>query len=487
LKCLLRIPTVDFKLRNKHGQTAADCAPSDKFGFDRESSECVIAEIFRRAEAGIRPSVQEFECELSRSGRSAPDMAAIAASDAEDSIEQGNSKANSTEVASDLVPLVPVAREVEEAFLKRQQSGFSDNSRINVTSPVTNCGISSFLLSAGKGSVSRAFLNFIKEDEDLYAGAETQHIKASFEDFTEVRRIGEGAFGKVLLVRRRETGEMLAMKLMDKAKFRAQKITSKAHSEQYILKTTRFPFIVALQYAFQGSNFWALVMEYCPNGDLQDLLVKKGNPGLRLFDCARLGGEVLLALEHLHRIQVIFRDLKLENVVLCPKFRAKLTDFGLAKKLYTTTDARTMCGSYGYAAPEIMSNQVRYSYSVDLYSFGVMMYMLLSGGDQAPNNPQQRLPPMRHSSLKRRIRDIGTNPPGDWANRSTGAVTLLEALTSEDARQRKTASEMKRDPFFPAQLNHTVDYLLEHVDKSYQDMFTTKTKAASPSASTASS
>jgi serine/threonine protein kinase len=278
------------------------------------------------------------------------------------------------------------------------------------------------MLSAGKGPVSRTFLNSIKEDEDMYAGAEMQQIKASFEDFSEVKPIGEGAFGKVLLVKQRETGELFAMKLMDKAKFKAQKITSKAVSEQYILKTTRFPFIVALQYAFQGSTFWALVMEYCPNGDLQDLLVKRGNPGLRLVDCARLGGEVLLALEHLHRIQVIFRDLKLENVVLCPKFRAKLTDFGLAKKLYTTSDARTMCGSYGYAAPEIMSNTGRYSYSVDLYSFGVMMYMLLSGGDQAPNNPRQRLPPMRHTSLRRKLREAERHPPGDWAKENVGTV-----------------------------------------------------------------
>mmetsp|Transcript_33953 Transcript_33953/g.52790 ORF Transcript_33953/g.52790 Transcript_33953/m.52790 type:complete len:220 (+) Transcript_33953:1-660(+) len=214
-------------------------------------------------------------------------------------------------------------------------------------------------------------------------------------------------------------------------------------------------------------------MEYCPNGDLQDLLVKKGTPGLSLFSCGRLGGETLLALEHLHKIQVIFRDLKLENVVLCPKMRAKLTDFGLAKKLYSSNDARTMCGSYGYAAPEIMLQQGRYSYSVDLYSFGVMMYMLLSGGEQAPNNPKQRLPPMRHNSLRRKLKELERHDHAaeHWANKGTHAMKMLMDLTSEDQKLRTTSSEMKENPFFKNSLkrfgDHPVDSLLQDKDRDY--------------------
>merc|ERR1712079_655260 len=150
---------------------------------------------------------------------------------------------------------------------------------------------------------------------------------------------------------------------MDKRLFKAQKITSKADSEQFILKTTKHKFIVNLYYAFQGSSFWVLVMEYCPHGDLQDVLVMHGKPGLALQDVARLSGEVLLALEHLHNMRIIFRDLKLENVVMNSEYRAQLTDFGLAKKLYTNMDARTTCGSYGYAAPEIMVSTNRYSFA----------------------------------------------------------------------------------------------------------------------------
>merc|ERR1712087_682323 len=93
------------------------------------------------------------------------------------------------------------------------------------------------------------------------------------------------------------------------------------------------------------------------------------------------------------------------NVVIDTKWRARVTDFGLAKKLQTEADAKTMCGSYGYAAPEIMLNTGKYTYAVDLYSFGVMLYMLVSGGDENTKQPKQRLPPMRHSALKRKLKE----------------------------------------------------------------------------------
>jgi len=364
------------------------------------------------------------------------------------------------------VPLVHMTKESEESFLQRGNFGLQGAGQTGAggarttTTSVTNCGISSFMLSAGLGALSRAFLNSINEDEESSA-SDTNQVKASFDDFSEIKPIGEGAFGKVVLVRHRESGEEFAMKLMDKAKFKPQKITSKAVSEQYILKTTRHPFVVALQYAFQGSTFWALVMEFCPNGDLQDLLVKKGTPSLPLPECARLGGQVLLGVEHLHRISVIFRDLKLENVVLDKHHNAKLTDFGLAKKLYTAADARTMCGSYGYAAPEIMLNTGRYTYAVDLYSFGVMLYMLLSGGEQAQNNPKQRLPPMRHSSLRRKLKtEAEKTPRAFWASEGVGAHALLMNLTSEESVKRGTAESVKNNRFFSEQLGGPVDDLM---------------------------
>jgi len=483
LQELLRVPVINCKLKNNKGQLAAEVAPSEKFGFDRNSPECAISDLFRHAELGIRPpAVGSFELatlatthtETHREGGvSTPasenrDLGASRATPRVDQSERASMEqvaTNTSSVEGDMiddsskrmVPLQPVRKATEKEFLKR--STFGITSLKNGSSPVTDCGISSFMLSAGLGALSRAFLESIREEDNGRCGHDDEVVKASFDDFTEITMLGQGAFGKVMLVRQKDTGELFAMKLMDKAKFKAQKITSKAHSEQFILKTTRHKFIVGLQYAFQGSTFWALVMDYCCNGDLQELLVKYGDPGMLLQDCARLGGEVLLALTHLHKIQVIFRDLKLENVVLDVDFRAKLTDFGLAKKLYTSADARTMCGSYGYAAPEIMLNTGRYTYAVDLYSYGVLLYMLLSGGEPGQNDPQQRLPPMRHSSLKRKLREAEKNPPGEWAEREVGGLELVSSLTSEDPQVRGTSAEVQEKRFFKQYLDGPLEAL----------------------------
>merc|ERR1719215_6235 len=199
-------------------------------------------------------------------------------------------------------------------------------------------------------------------------------------------------------------------------------------------------------------------MDLCPNGDLMKLLVDHGKPGLSYHEIARYCGEVMLAIEHLHSIRVIFRDLKLENVVIDKEHRARVTDFGLAKKLHTEADAKTMCGSYGYAAPEIILNTGRYTYSVDLYSFGVMFYMMLSGGEPSPKAPKQRLPPMRHASLRRKVREA--EKEAEWAREEVGAMKLLQQCISEDPSVRTTATQVKQHRFFTQHLGRPVDSLL---------------------------
>jgi len=326
---------------------------------------------------------------------------------------------------------------------------------------VQNVGLSTFMLSAGLGALSLAFTSKVIEQNNDSAAIDQPEVKTKLDDFTEIKAVGEGAFGKVVMVKHKETGEIFAMKLMDKAKFKAQKITRKAHSEQFILKTTRHPFIVSLHYAFQGTSFWALVMDFCPNGDLQKLLVDYGAPGLPFKEVARYCGEVILAVEHLHSIKVIFRDLKLENVVIDTKWRARVTDFGLAKKLQTEADAKTMCGSYGYAAPEIMMNTGRYTYAVDLYSFGVMVYMMVSGGEESTKK-KQRLPPVRHSSLRRKLKEAEKNPNLKWVSPEVGALEMLMQLTADDAAARKGAKDVKDHKFFTIHLGKDgVDKLLQ--------------------------
>ncbi|CAE7572759.1 ATPK1 [Symbiodinium necroappetens] len=408
LRELLRHPGVDVRKLNKQGLAAAECTPSDKFSFDHDSAECAIADMLRDAEATsrqaprgstatsetARTTLAQEALELSSLAGNRPSSGAVPAKGVEPLEQVVPDEEDPRPEKSQNVPLMSVSREAEQNFLRVTQGSV----QLSVDAPmaVTNCGLSSFMLSAGLGAVSRFFLGSIAEDSDKgFNGSESPSV--SIEDFAEMRMLGEGAFGKVVLVRHKETGELYVQTQAsdpssgdDGDVVRNCDITDLfVATVKYIrgLNDLRHPFIVQLHFAFQCSYFWALVMDFCPNGDLQGCLMKYGLPGLRLEDAARFAGEVLLALEHLHGIRVIFRDLKLENVVTDYNYRAKVTDFGLAKKLYAGSDANTMCGSYGYAAPEIMLNTGRYTYAVDLYSYGVMLYMLVSGGETSQRSP----------------------------------------------------------------------------------------------------
>jgi len=233
------------------------------------------------------------------------------------------------------------------------------------------------------------------------------------EDFDTVRLIGSGEFGKVYQVKQRSTQEVFAMKRLSKEFYSRRRMADKAIREIATLHLARdHPFVVRLMYTIENAREWALVMEYCPHGDLQQLLLAEGCPGLPMSRTLRISAEVALALEHLHARGIVFRDLKLENVVLDKDGHAKLTDFGLAKQHRGGRDAiteaeqagdvycsftKTFCGSYGYAAPEVNPRRQVHGFAADMYSYGVLLLMLLMGGEVYHDTRQppweRRLPP----------------------------------------------------------------------------------------------
>eukprot|EP00930_Biecheleria_cincta_P042696 TRINITY_DN29385_c0_g1_i1.p1 TRINITY_DN29385_c0_g1~~TRINITY_DN29385_c0_g1_i1.p1 ORF type:complete len:844 (-),score=122.52 TRINITY_DN29385_c0_g1_i1:270-2543(-) len=245
---------------------------------------------------------------------------------------------------------------------------------------------------------------------------------AKLEDFDTIGLIGCGKFGKVFQVRNRATQQTFAMKRLSKDFYARMQMTDKASREIQTLNLAQEnPFVVKLVHAIESVGEWAMVMEYCPGGDLQQLLLTEGCPGLPLQRTLRISAEVALALEHLHTRGIVFRDLKLENVVLDHDGFAKLTDFGLAKQYKGGRDAvaeaeanagaytaftKTFCGSYGYAAPEVNPRRQEHGFAADLYAYGVLLVMMLTGGEvyhdtrEAPF--ERRLPP---ESLKD-LRDI---------------------------------------------------------------------------------
>jgi hypothetical protein len=159
--------------------------------------------------------------------------------------------------------------------------------------------------------------------------------------------LGKGSFGEVYLVEKRNTGILYAMKVLSKDKVTGQNLVKYAMTERNVLSITNHPFIVKLNYAFQTADKLFLILDYCPGGDLAEHLARENRfkeDRAKIYLC-----EIILALEDLHKRDIIFRDLKPDNVVLDMEGHALLTDFGLSKEgVYDSRSAKSFCG-YQYS------------------------------------------------------------------------------------------------------------------------------------------
>ena len=220
--------------------------------------------------------------------------------------------------------------------------------------------------------------NFIKNNNNNNIKINTKSIEQiSLKDFICLAQLGKGSFGQVYLVEKINTKEKFAMKVLNKEKILGQNLLKYAIAERNILSNNNHPFIVKLNYSFQTSSKLFLIIEYCPNSDLSKHLIKEKRfieSRAKFYIC-----ELILALEYLHKKDIIFRDLKPSNILLDKDGHIKLIDFGLSKEgVNDDFNAKSFCGSIGYFAPEILLKQ-GYGKSVDWYSLGIIFYEMLFG------------------------------------------------------------------------------------------------------------
>nr|CCA22066.1 protein kinase putative [Albugo laibachii Nc14] len=197
----------------------------------------------------------------------------------------------------------------------------------------------------------------------------------SISDFDLIKVIGRGSIGKVFLARKIDTQKLCAIKVLRKELVQLN-MKEYVKTERYILKEIEHPLISRLRFSFQTKDKLYLVTDYCSGGELFHHMSEVGfSYNLARFYCA----ELVLALEHLHHLNVAYRDLKPENILLQSTGHICVTDFGLSKlNVFSNEGASTIVGSPEYLAPEVYSMQ-KYGHVVDWWSLGVLMFEMLTG------------------------------------------------------------------------------------------------------------
>lgn len=289
--------------------------------------------------------------------------------------------------------------------------------------------------STAKGQDSNA----TEEDNTLFGGKE-ERKKVGLDDFELLTVIGRGSFGKVMRVKHKETGEILAMKVLRKEMIVKENMVSHTKNEKNILQMINHPYICRLRYAFQTPEKLYLVLDFLSGGELFYHLKEETK-----FDVERAKfytAQIVLALEHLHKNDIIYRDLKPENVVLDKFGHAVLTDFGLAKTNITNAaPTYTFCGTPEYLAPEILKGQ-GHAKAVDWWSLGVLLYEMLVG-----------LPPFYSENINE-MYELILKAPLKFPNFVPAeAQSLLRGLLEREEYKRlgagpTDAAEIKSHPFF---------------------------------------
>ena len=298
---------------------------------------------------------------------------------------------------------------------------------------------------------------YINEFKKLRKTREKQSIK----DYISIAVIGRGAFGEVHVCKNKKTNNIVAIKKIKKEILIQKNQIIHVRNEQIFMSNVKSEWIVDLKASFQENEFLYLIMEYCPGGDFMNLLIKKDI--LSENEAKFYFAELILAIESIHKLDCIHRDIKPDNILIDKTGHIKLSDFGLAKisdkmikydykynnikksnkEIFSKHNKNYSCvGTAYYVAPEVL-NKEGYGKEIDWWSAGAIFYEMLIG--YAPFCSKDINEVCFKIVNWEKFLEI---PEKSKLNKNTTDLIFKMLSNKEDRLGKNGADEIKKHPFF---------------------------------------
>lgn len=260
----------------------------------------------------------------------------------------------------------------------------------------------------------------------LYSQFSSDEVK-EVGNYSIIKLIGEGAFGKVYLANHRLTHTKVVLKTGDKT-------DPNLVREVYYHRQFKHPHITRLyEVVVCEGKIW-MVLEYCPGRELYDYVLSCGR--VPIDEVKKLFAQIASAAFYAHSLNCIHRDLKLENILLDKRRNAKLSDFGFTRECQQRNFLETVCGTTVYMAPELIQKQKYDGFKVDIWSLGIILYTMLYG--QMPFDDEDE--------IKTGYKIVNEEPPFR-EDIPQEAIALMRRLLSKVPSERPSCLEILNDPF----------------------------------------